>query len=56
MQSKDLHKYWNRIINTMHEGLMVIAPDGTIVMVNQSFEQLTGYTSKDMIGKSCTML
>jgi PAS domain S-box-containing protein len=40
----------------MHEGLIVIASDGTIVMVNQSFEQLTGYTSKDMIGKSCTML
>ena len=56
MLTKDLHKYWNRIINTMHEGLIVIASDGTIVMVNQSFELLTGYTSKDLIGNSCIML
>ena len=56
MLGKKLHKYWNRIINTMHEGLIVIAADGTIVMANQSFELLTGYTSSDIIGKSCTML
>ena len=56
MLSRNLHKYWNRIINTMHEGLIVIASDGTIVMVNQSFEQLTGYASGDIIGKPCTML
>ncbi|MBT3807311.1 MAG: PAS domain S-box protein, partial [Desulfobacula sp.] len=56
MLGKNLHKYWNRIINTMHEGLIVIAADGTIVMANQSFELLTGYTSSDIIGKSCTML
>ncbi|MBT4878077.1 MAG: PAS domain S-box protein, partial [Desulfobacula sp.] len=52
MLGKKLHKYWNRIINTMHEGLIVIAADGTIVMANQSFELLTGYTSSDIIGKS----
>jgi PAS domain S-box-containing protein len=40
----------------MHEGLIVIAADGTIVMANQSFELLTGYTPADLIGKSCTML
>ncbi|MCK5100769.1 MAG: sigma 54-interacting transcriptional regulator, partial [Desulfobacteraceae bacterium] len=56
MLKKNLHKYWNRIINTMHEGLIVIAPDGTIVMANQSFGQLTGYRTGDIIGKSCTML
>lgn len=56
MLKQNLHRYWNRIINTMHEGLIVVASDGTIVMVNQSFELLTGYTSKDLIGSSCIML
>jgi len=56
MLSRNLNKYWNRIINTMHEGLIVIASDGTIVMANQSFEQLTGYAPGEIIGKSCTML
>jgi len=56
MLSKNLHKYWNRIINTMHEGLIVIASDGTIVMANQSFELLTGYSPTNLIGKPCTLL
>ncbi len=36
--------------------LIVIEPDGTIVMVNTSFEQLTGYKAEDIIGKPCTVL
>ncbi len=56
MLNKDLHKYWNRIINTIHEGLIVIAADGTIVMANQSFEQMTGYSASDILGHPCTML
>ncbi len=56
MLGKNIHKYWNNIINTMHEGLIVVASDGTIVMINQSFELITGYSPKDIIGKPCTML
>ena len=56
MLNKDVHNYWNDIINTMHEGLIVVASDGTIVMANQSFELLTGYSPADLIGKPCTIL
>ena len=47
---------WKKIISTMNDGLMVIAQDGTVVMVNEAFETLTGYSEKEVIGKPCTLL
>ena len=44
---------WKTVINTMQEGLMLVAPDGEIVFVNRAFEQLLGYTSAELVGKSC---
>lgn len=56
MQEKEINKYWKRIVNTMNDGLMLIGPDGTILMVNNAFEHLTGYTSGEVIGMSCSLL
>jgi PAS domain S-box-containing protein len=56
MKAQDIDKHWKRIIDTMSEGLMLIGNDGTILMVNRSFEQLTGYAAEEVIGKPCTLL
>jgi len=40
----------------MNDVLMVIALDGTVVMVNQAFETHTGYTKNEVIGQPCTIL
>ena len=40
----------------MNDGLLVVSRDGAIVMVNTAFEQFTGYTAEDVLGKSCTLL
>lgn len=56
MKEDEIHRYWKRIIDTMNDGLMVIATDGLILSVNQAFEQLTGYSADDVIGKPCTIL
>ena len=45
MNEREINRYWKKIVNTMTEGLMLVGPDGTIVMVNQAFEKLTGYTA-----------
>ena len=56
MKETEINRYWKRIINTMNDGLMLIGPDGTIIMVNEAFEKLTGYTADEVIGMPCTML
>lgn len=56
MKDADFSQHWYRIINTMTEGLILIDPKGAILMVNRSFEQLTGYGSEEIIGRSCKLI
>ncbi len=56
MNSRDMNRHLKSIFNTMNDGLIVIAPDGTIMMVNQAFERLTGYSAAEVMGKPCTLL
>jgi len=56
MKEQEINRHWKRVINTMNEGLIMIGLDGTIVMVNQAFEKLTGYGSDELIGRPCTLL
>ncbi|RJR50152.1 MAG: PAS domain S-box protein [Desulfobacteraceae bacterium] len=56
MKSLDFNRHWGKIIDTMHDGLMLIAPDGAIRMVNRSFEHMTGYPAEKVVGRSCTLL
>ncbi|MEW6188453.1 MAG: sigma 54-interacting transcriptional regulator [Thermodesulfobacteriota bacterium] len=56
MNEKEMNRYWKKIVNTMSEGLMLVGPDGIIVMVNEAFENLTGYKASEVMGKPCTIL
>ena len=56
MEEKEINRSWRRIIDTMNDGLMLIGTDGAVIMVNRAFEKLTGYTSDEVIGRSCKIL
>lgn len=56
MKDQTINRQWKRIIDTMNDGLILIGPDGTIVMVNQAFERMSGYTADELIGQPCTLL
>jgi len=34
MKEQEINRYWKRIVNTMNDGLMLVGPDGAIIMVN----------------------
>ena len=52
----DLSKYWKTVVNTLHDGLMVVDPEGTIVAMNPAAEKLTGYRSGELVGRNCGIL
>lgn len=56
MDKKEVGRYWEKFINEVNEGLLLIGPDGKIAMVNSAFELLLGYTNGELIGKPCTIL
>lgn len=56
LEKVNISQYSEKIINTMSEALILIAPDGTILMVNQAFERMLGYKPEEVIGQSCAKL
>ena len=47
---------WEKIIETMTEGLMLVDPVGKILYVNKAMENLLQYKKHELIGKSCDVL
>jgi two-component system response regulator HydG len=56
MFQQELNSYWKTVVDTIQDGLMVVDRAGMIVSVNQALEAITGYTSKDLVGRPCTVL
>jgi len=49
-------QYWETVVQTMLDGLMIVDPDGVILSINNAFERLTGYRKDELIGRSCEVL
>jgi two-component system response regulator HydG len=56
MVNQDLNAYWKTVVDTIHDGIMIVDNNGTIVSVNTAFESITGYTRDEIIGRPCTIL
>ena len=48
--------YYREIIEAITDALMVVGPNGTILMVNAAMEHLSGYAREELVGASCTIL
>lgn len=56
MFEQNLNTYWKTVVSTIQDGIMIVDEEGTIVSVNQALEELTGYTSDDLVGNPCSVL
>ncbi len=56
MFEQELNTYWKTVVDTIQDGLMVVDRAGVIVFVNQAIETITGYNSKDLVGRPCSAL
>ncbi len=53
---EEYSQYWQTVVQTMLDGLMIVDPEGVILSVNHAMEQLTGYSQEELIGRSCQIL
>jgi len=53
---EEYSQYWQTVVQTMLDGLMIVDPEGIILSVNNAMEQLTGYRQEELIGRSCEIL
>ncbi len=53
---KELKDFWEAVVETMQEGLMIVSPEGIIIFVNRAFEEMVKYSREELIGKKCTIL
>ncbi len=52
----DITSFWETIVNTLHDGLLVVDSRGTILNVNPAAEKLTGYKAEELVGQNCRIL
>jgi PAS domain S-box-containing protein len=48
--------FWEKVIDTMGEGVVVVNSRGRIISVNQAMEEITGYRREELVGQSCAMI
>jgi PAS domain S-box-containing protein len=56
MTEQEINLYLKEILNTMHDGLFLTRPDGTIMMVNDALTRMTGYTREELMNAPCSVL
>ncbi len=56
MFEKEINTYWKAVVDTIQDGVMIVDTDGTIITINNAFETITGYSRKELLGRSCSSL
>lgn len=56
MTEQDIDLYLREVIDTMNDGLIIVRPNGTIMMVNDALLRMTGFSKKELLNKPCSVL
>ncbi len=56
MKENEANAYWKTVVDTIHDGVLIVDPEGTIIDVNKALLRMTGYSAEGLIGHSCTQL
>ncbi|GAB4256532.1 MAG: hypothetical protein Kow0079_13610 [Vicingaceae bacterium] len=48
--------HYDKILNTINEGIVIIDMDGIIKYINKGFEKISGYTESELVGKNSSLL
>ncbi len=56
MLDEEYSRYWQTVVQTMLDGLMIVDSEGIIISTNDAMEKLTGYSREELQGQSCDIL
>ena len=56
MTEEEINLHLREIINTMNEGMLLVRPDGSIMMVNDALSRITGYSREELMDRPCSIL
>ena len=56
MAGEDFRQYFDEIVNAVHDGVMIVSPDGVIRMANAAMARMTGFKVEELVGATCTIL
>ncbi len=56
MIEHELDRYWQTVVSTIQDGIMIVNKYGMIVSVNNAFERISQYSQEELIGKTCQTL
>jgi PAS domain S-box-containing protein len=56
MNPDELNQYWKTVVDTIQDGVMIVSPEGIIVAVNRAFEEMTGHSRSQIIGRPCSVI
>jgi PAS domain S-box-containing protein len=56
MIEHELDRYWQTVVSTISDGIMIVNKQGVIVSVNAAFERIFQYGKEELIGKTCRAL
>ncbi len=52
----DIEKYWETVVSTIKDGVMIVDTPGCIVFANAAMEAITGFTREELLGRKCSFL
>jgi two-component system, NtrC family, response regulator HydG len=55
MKPDECFLYWESVVNTMDDGLLIVDTEGTVMFINPAAENMTGYKKEEVVGLPCTV-
>jgi len=56
MLPEGYENFWEEVMNTIMEGVVVVDPRGIILSANHAMEEITGYRPEELVGKPCALI
>lgn len=56
MLPNDLNRYWETVVDTIQDGVMIVDLKGRIVSVNCALMDITGFSREELLGAQCSII